>query len=239
MTDAIRNTIATFDFGYVFTPGDFPVDPRKQATVNRILNNMVAAGQIRRISKGRFYKPKITEFGEQKPDTYQIVKDLLEKNGEIVGYLTGYTVFNELGLTTQIPAALQIGVPGEKKAIRRDYYRITFVKQQNPITKENIPLLQLLDCLRFFKNIPDSMPDERCRRLLMLLKGLSAKEREAIKQLSLKYTPQATALLGAMLETLNPKEDTTAMFNALNPQTFYKLGISDSVLPTQQKWNIK
>ncbi len=239
MIDTIKNTLASFDFGVVFTPGDFPVDPRKQATVNRMLNHMVAAGQIRRISKGRFYKPKITEFGEQKPNTYQIVKDLLEKNGETIGYLTGYTVFNELGLTTQVPVALQIGVASEKKALRRDYYRITFIRQQNPITKKNIPLLQLLDCLRFFKNIPDSMPDERCRRLLLLLKELNAKERETIKRLSLKYTPQATALLGAMLETINPGEDTTTIYNALNPQTFYKLGISNNVLPTQQKWNIK
>lgn len=239
MTDIIRNTVASFDFGFVFTPGDFPVDPRKQATVNRILNNMVAAGQIRRISKGRFYKPRITEFGEQKPVTYQIVKDLLEKNGEIIGYLTGYTVFNELGLTTQIPFTLQIGVANEKKAIKRDYYRINFVKQHNTITKDNIPLLQLLDCLRFFKNIPDSMPDETCRRLLLLLKELNEEQREEIKKLSLKYMPQAIALLGAMLETLNPKEDTTAMLNSLNPQTFYKLGISDKVLSNQEKWNIK
>jgi len=86
MTDTIRNTITTFDFGFVFTPGDFPIEVRKQATVNKILNNMVAAGQIRRISKGRFYKPKITEFGEQTPDIYQMAKDLLEKNGEITGY---------------------------------------------------------------------------------------------------------------------------------------------------------
>jgi len=239
MTDTIKNTIATFDSGFVFTPADFPIDTRKQATVNRILNNMVAAGQIRRIFKGRFYKPKMTEFGEQKPDTYQVVKDLLEKNGEIIGYLTGYTFFNELGLTTQVPFVLQIGVAYEKKAIKRSFYRISFVKQHNTITKENIPLLQLLDCLRFFKNIPDSMPDEKCQRLLLLLNKLSGREREEIKKLSLKYTPQATALLGAMLETLNPKENTTAMLNSLNPQTFYKLGISEKILSNQEKWNLK
>jgi hypothetical protein len=200
---------------------------------------MVAAGQIRRISKGRFYKPKITEFGEQKPDTYEVVKDLLEKNGKVTGYLTGYTAFNELGLTTQVPFVLQIGVTNEKKAIKRGFYRITFIKQQNEITKENIPLLQLLDCLRFFRNIPDSMPDETCRRLLLLLKELDEKQRKEIKALSLKYTPQATTLLGAMLETLNPKEDTIEMLNALNPQTFYNLSISDKILFNQKKWNIK
>jgi hypothetical protein len=63
MTDTIKNTIENFDYGFVFTPADFPIDPRKQATVNRILNNMVASEKIRRISKGRFYKPKMTEFG--------------------------------------------------------------------------------------------------------------------------------------------------------------------------------
>jgi hypothetical protein len=239
MTGTIKNTISTFPFGFIFTPRDFPIDPRKQATVNRILNNMVAAGQIRRISKGRFVKPQLTEFGEQPPNTYEIVKDLLEKDGKVIGYLTGYTAFNELGLTTQVPFALQIGFPNEKKAIKRNYYRISFIKQQNPITKENIPLLRLLDCLRFFKNIPDSMPDETCRRLLLLLKELNDKQRDKIKKLSLKYTSQVTALLGAMLETLNPKEDTAMMLNALNPQTFYKLGISENVLFNQSKWNIK
>jgi hypothetical protein len=239
MTDTIRNTIANFDYGFVFTPADFPIESRKQATVNRILNNMVTAGQIRRASKGRFYKPKMTEFGELPLNTYQLVKDLLEKNDKIIGYLTGYTVFNELGLTTQIPFILQIGVMNEKMAIKRNYYRISFIKQQNEITKENVPILQLLDCLRFFKNIPDSIPDETCRRLLMLLKELDEKRREEIKKLSIKYTPQATALLGAMLETMNPKEDTTEMLNALNPQTFYKLGISDKILFNQKKWNIK
>ena len=239
MTETIKNTIANFDYGFVFTPSDFPIEPRKQATVNRILNNMVAAGQIRRASKGRFYKPKMTEFGELPLNAYQLVKDLLEKNGKVIGYLTGYTAFNELGLTTQVPFALQIGVPNEKKAIKRKFYRINFIKQHNEITKENIYLLQLLDCLRFFKNIPDSMPDETSRRLLLLLKNLDKQQREEIKNLSLKYTPQATALLGAMLETLNSKENTTEMYHKLNPQTFYNLGISDNILFNQKKWNIR
>jgi hypothetical protein len=55
--------------------------------------------------------------------------------------------------------------------------------------------------------------DEVCRRLFLLLKKLNKRQREKIKKLSLKYTPQATALLGAMLETLNPNEDTTEIYN--------------------------
>ncbi|MDR0988856.1 MAG: DUF6088 family protein [Prevotellaceae bacterium] len=239
ITDIVKATIEKSSAGITFTAKDFPVAVVKQKTVNKILNNLVSDGQLRSISKGRFYKPKVTEFGELKPDTYEIVKDLLEKDGKLIGYLTGYSVFNELGLTTQVPFTLQIGAAKDKKSIERGIYKISFVRQANPITKKNIPLLRILDCLRFFKNIPDAMPDDTCRRLLVILQELSDKEKALIKELSLNYTPQATALLGAMLETLNPEEETTAMLHALNPQSYYKLGISENVLLNQKKWNIK
>ena len=239
MTSTIRKTINNFSFGFVFTPSDFPIDISKQASVNRILNNMVVAEEIRRLSKGRFYKPKMTEFGELPPDTYQIVKDLIEKNGKVIGYITGYSAFNDLSLTTQVPFALQIGVGNEKKAIKRDVYRISFIKQQNTISKGNIPLLRLLDCLRFFKNIPDTMPDDACKRLLYLFSQLDETQISKVKSLALKYNPATIALLGVILETLNKNEDTNMLLKELNPQTSYKLGISEKVLPNQQKWFIR
>jgi len=239
MTDIINNTINKFACGYVFTASDFHIDVSKQKTVNKVLENLVKAGKISRLSKGRYYKAKTTEFGELPPDNYQIVKDLLMENGKLVGYITGYQIFNDLHLTTQIPAVLQISTYKEKKRIQRGYYRICFVKQWNTITKENIPLLQLLDCLRFFKIIPDAMPENSCRRLLVLLSELSDKHRNKIKKLALKYPPQAIALLGAMLETLNPDEDVELLRKSLNFQTFYRLFIPQEILPTQKKWNIR
>lgn len=239
MFNIIRDTINKFPAGFVFTPVDFPIDVSKQASANRTLNNMVASGKIRRLSKGRFYKPEITSFGELSPDTYQVVKDLIEKAGRIAGYLTGYSAFNDLGLTTQVPFALQIGVPNEKKAIRRGIYKISFIRQKNTITKENIPLLRLLDSIRLFKNIPDTTPDKICERLLYLLSQLDTAKTAKIKKLALKYNPATIALLGAMLETVDKNQDTDLLWEALNPQTYYKLSISQSVLPNQQKWYIK
>jgi len=239
MTDIIRNTINRLAYGFVFTADDFPIDVDKQNTVTKVLNNMVTAGQIRRLCKGRFYKPQKSRFGELPPDTFQTVKDLLEKNGKITGYLTGYSIFNKFGLTTQVPATLQIAVKKEKKPLVRGNYRISFIIQQNTITKENVPLLQLLDCLRFFKNIPDAMPDEICRRLLVLFRQLSAEQINIVKRLSLKYNPSTIALLGAILETNNEKEDTTMLYKTLNHQSSYKLDISDKILLYQKKWHIK
>ena len=239
MTDTIRDTINTFPCGFVFTPRDFPIDQKKQASVNRILNNMVAAGQISRLCKGRFYKPQITESCELLPNMLEIIKDLIEKDEKQIGYITGCTVFNEFKLTTQIYNVLQIGTLKVKKAIKRGNYQIHFVKQKNVITKDNIQLLQLLDCLRLFKKIRNITLNQVCKRLLRLLQNLDDRQKSEIKLLAIKYPPQTIALLGAMLETLNSQEDTTMLLNELNPQTTYKLGISDSVLLNQKKWNIR
>ena len=239
MTDTIRTTINSFADGFVFTAEDFPIPPDKQNTVTKVLNNMVAAGQIRRLCKGRFYKPQMSKFGELPPDTYQTVKDLLEKNGKIIGYLTGYSIFNKFGLTTQVPAMLQIAVSKEKKPVTRSNYRINFIIQQSTITKANVPVLQLLDCLRFFKNIPDAMPDEICRRLLVLFKQFTQEQTNTVKRLAVKYPPSTIALLGAILETNNENEDTTLLYKALNHQSSYKLDISNEILFNQKKWHIR
>jgi hypothetical protein len=239
MTDTIKNTIDKFEAGYIFTVNDFTATVDNPVKVIKILNHFVATGYLRKLSKGKFYKPQISKFGELPPDAYQVVKDLIKKDGKLIGYITGYSAFNDFALTTQVSAILEIGMRKEKKAIVRGLYRIRFIRQENTITKENIPLLRLLDCLRFFKNIPDTTPDKACQRLIYLIGKLDEQERAKIKKLVLRYTPQAIALLGAILETINPQEDTAMLFKKLNPITVYKLGISDNVLPTQKKWHIQ
>jgi len=238
MTETIKNTIDKFETGYIFTIDDFSLSVKNPKNVSRILNHFVATGYLRKLSKGKFYKPQTSKFGELQPDTYQTVKDLIQKDGKLVGYITGYSAFNDFALTTQVPAILEIGMRKEKKAVVRGIYRIRFIRQENTITKENIPLLRLLDCLRFFKNIPDTTPDNACQRLIYLIGKLDEQEISRIKKLALKYTPQAIALLGAILEIIKPQEDTSSLFKKINPITVYKLGISDKILPTQKKWNI-
>jgi hypothetical protein len=238
MFDIIKDAIDKFPSGFVFTVSSFSITVNNPKGVSKVLNDLVTEGVLRKLSKGRFYKPQIGKFCELPLDTYQTVKDLLEKDGKMIGYLTGYSTFNDLMLTTQVPAVLQIGMRREKKALVRGIYHISFIRQENTITKENIPLLRLLDCLRFFKNIPDTTPDRACQRLLYLLKELDEQQISKIKKLALKYTPQTIALLGAMLEALYPNEDTTVLGKKLNPITVYKLSISPNILPTQKKWNI-
>lgn len=131
---------------------------------------MVISGKIAKLSKGKYYKPENTPFGNLQPNQAQVVKDLLEENGKVIGYLTGYSTYNQLGLTTQVSNTIQIGKNQVRPNFRRERYTITFVKQKNIINKENIHLLQLLDAIRYIKKIPDSSTEASCRRFLTIIK---------------------------------------------------------------------
>jgi hypothetical protein len=108
-TKYISLRIERFPKGYVFTCADFITEVNSKEAIIKSLNRMAATGKIMKLSKGKFYKPELTPFGELPPDQYQVVKDLLERNRKIIGYITGLGVYSQLGLTTQISNVIQIG----------------------------------------------------------------------------------------------------------------------------------
>jgi hypothetical protein len=210
---------------------------QKEAVI-KALNRMAASGKIAKLSKGKYYKPENTPFGNLQPNQSQVVKDLLEENGKIIGYLTGYSIYNQLGLTTQVSNTIQIGKNQVRPLFNRERYTIAFVKQKNTITKENISLLQILDAIRYIKKIPDSNVETSCKRFLAIIKKLSESEANTMARLALKYSPATRALLGALMEQLQLGRTTEALLKSLNPITKYKLAGAANILSTTEKWNI-
>jgi hypothetical protein len=238
VSDYIVVTIDRFPKGYVFTYADFVTEVNKKEAVIKALNRLVASGKIVKLSKGKYYKPENTPFGNLQPNQAQVVKDLLEDDGKVVGYLTGYSMYNQLGLTTQVSYTIQIGKNDLRPAFKRERYSISFIKQKNTITKENIPLLQILDAIRYVKKIPDTSVEASCKRFLAILQELSTREKETLVRLALKYPPATRALLGAVLEELQETKILMPLMKSLNPITKYKLSGAEKALATTEKWNI-
>ncbi|PKP07461.1 MAG: hypothetical protein CVU10_07965 [Bacteroidetes bacterium HGW-Bacteroidetes-5] len=231
-------TINKFPRGFVFTYLDFTTEVNQKEAVIKALNRLVSSGKIAKLSKGKYYKPENSVFGKLQPIQYQVVKDLLEDNGKNTGYLTGYSIYNKLALTTQVSNTIQIGKNQVRPSFRRERYKIAFVKQKNTITKENIPLLQLLDAIRYIKKIPDASISDSCRRFLAIIKVFSDKDVNTLIRLALKYPPSTRALLGAILEQLQRTHATDSLLKSLNPISKYKLSGASKVLSTTEKWNI-
>ena len=166
------------------------------------------------------------------------MKDLLEEKNKIVGYMTGLSIYNKLGLTTQVSNTIQIGTNIERKPRKRGKYNIRFLRQKNTITKKNTYMLQVLDAVRFIKRIPDTDVNESCRRIISIFSDFSQEERIAIAKYALKYNPGSKALTGAILDHISKDSITDQLYKSINPVTDFDLKISIEALPTKQKWRI-
>ena len=238
IAEYIAFTIDRLPKGYVFTYADFDAKVDQKEAVIKALNRMAVSGKIAKLAKGKYYKPENTPFGNLLPNQAQVVKDLLEENGKISGYLTGYSMYNQLGLTTQVSNTIQIGKNQIRPNFKRERYTIAFINQKNTITQKNIPLLQLLDAIRYIKKIPDASIEESCKRFLAIIKNFSDKEINTLVRLALKYPPATRALLGALLDQLQLGKATEPLLKSLNPITKYKLiGVAKAISITE-KWNI-
>lgn len=238
-TEYIKNNIDRLPKGYVFTYGDFTGEVKSKEALIKALNRFAASGKIVKLAKGKYYKPEQSPFGELPPSQYQVVKDLLGSGGQRKGYLTGLSTYNSLGLTTQVGSTIQIGSNAFRSSFKRGKYTISSVKQKNRISRENIPLLQLLDSLRFIKKIPDSTIQKSCKVLQNLIANLTEKEQAAIVRLAMKYQPATRALLGAILSDLGKDELTAKLKESLNPLSSYTIPGITKVLPSAPDWSIK
>jgi len=239
VTEYIANTIGRLPKGYVFTYEDFINEVNSKEAVIKALNRMTTSGKIAKLARGKYYKPEKTVFGNLQPNQFQVVKDLLEDNGKVIGYLTGFSIYNQLGLTTQISNTIQIGKNEIRPAIKRDRYTISFIKQKNTITKDTIPILQLLDSIRYIKKIPDTTVTSACKRFKSIIQSWPQEDKAPLVRLAQKYPPSTRALLGALLEDTGNVSLTENLKKTLNPISKYKLSMASKVLLAAEKWNIE
>ena len=234
--EQIKQKIASFPAGTVFTISDFGFDPSNNPALAKALSRMAASGKLSKVSKGKYYKPKETLLGKIKPANTEIVKDFLERDRKVIGYITGPQAFAAMGLTSQISSSILIGSRKYRRPLQRGEYKISFLKQDNPITKDNIELLRILDAIKMIREIPAVSPDAACKIITSQIRSLPLQRAQELERLSLAYTCYVRALLGAMLEYVG--RSTTLLRKSLNGITSYKLPISNSVLPNKSNWNI-
>jgi hypothetical protein len=239
ITDIVKSRINAFKEGYVFSYMDIDGPSKNREAIIKALNRLVEKGIIDKLAKGKFYKPTKSEYGKLGPDVNEIVKDLLESKGEVIGYLTGFSVFNKYGLTTQISNTIQIGRNTFKPPFKRGIYTIQFVLQKNVITKENFKILQVLDCLKMLKGIPDTTKNNSLSVLGRIIRKYNKVERGMLIQLSMKYPASTRALLGMIFEGEKIMGPLDKIRETLNPISKFNVVLRDYDKLVKDNWNIK
>ena len=237
VAEKIERSINRVKEGTTFNYQQFGIDQSEYTAAAKAIERLIKKGIIKRVSTGVFYKPKQSVFGELKPREEELLKPYLFQDGKRIAYITGGSLYNRMGLTTQVPKTIKVASKVKRVTTKIGKTQVKPVKSYVDVTNENYSLLEILDALKDFKLIPDL--DKRIALALLRnkIEKLSEINRSKMIRYALKYPPRATALLGAILE-LSKKYDLESLKTNLNPLTSYKLGIKEEILPTAPKWNI-
>lgn len=76
-----------------------------EAAYYQTLGRMCKSGDLCRISKGTYYRPKIGRFGVIPPSQKEIVSAFTEQE---TGTIVGYSLYNKLRLTTQVSKTIEV-----------------------------------------------------------------------------------------------------------------------------------
>lgn len=102
--DQLRQRIQRAPTGTVFVPMDF-LDLANRAVVDQTLSRMVRAGQLQRLARGLYHRPRINANLALAipPDPDQIAQAIgRQTNSRVIP--SDAVIANQMGLTTQVPA---------------------------------------------------------------------------------------------------------------------------------------
>jgi hypothetical protein len=239
VAEQIRNAIKYIPESQPFGYADLGIEAANFNSAAKALERLQKNGTIRKVTKGLFYIPRKTIFGELGPDSNGILDRYLFEDGKRVAYETGFSLYNRLGLSTQMAFKIKIATKKNSIKINLGSLQVSSVKSYVEVTDQNYQLLGFLDALKDVKRIPDCSVLQAVKRMVFLIKALSSDEQNEMVQYALYYPARVRALLGAIVENLNLKNDLNELKNSLNPLTKINLSIRESDLPTIKNWNIE
>ena len=225
--------------GITFKYQQLGISNNEYGAAAKAIERLIARKIIKRIAVGVFYKPKKTVFGELKPGEEERLRPYLFVGENRIAYITGTALYNRMGLTTQVPGDIRVASKLKEIRTRIGNINVRRVKSYVDVTDENYQLLEILDALKDFKQIPDLDKKIAVKQIMAALASLENKDCLQIVRYGLDYPPRTRALLGALLETVSADMDLEPLAQSLNPLTVYDLGITPDILSTAGKWNIR
>lgn len=235
----IQTKIKKIPEGKTFGYSDLGIAKEDFQTAAKAIERLQAKGIIKKLSKGVFYKPEQTVFGELQPDYSEQLRPYLFENGKRVAYETGYSLYNKMGLTTQMAFRIKIASRSKRISINRGQLKADAVKSYAEVTDSNYEVLGFLDAIKDIKRIPDCSVSKAVKILNGKIKKLNEKQISDMVKYALLYPTRVRALVGALFENLKIEANTEKLKQSLNPLTKVKLGLKETELPTIKNWNIE
>lgn len=151
----VRNALAEFEANELIIASKLYKEKLSgqisEAAYYKTLQRMCESGELVKIAKGTYHLPKVSKYGIVPPSEKEIVTAFTENE---TGTVIGYSLYNALNLTTQIPKTITVmssALEGLTKSIRN------VIVYQVPLefSKEITSMIHGLEVLQNFNSIQD------------------------------------------------------------------------------------
>lgn len=150
--------------------GDIEIPGLSEENLRYHLKKLTDDGIISRFEAGVYYFPKMDILGERmnlSAETVAIHK-YIQRRGKRVGYYSGYTLANRMGLSTQVPFTIEITsnyAPAQVRELTIKNRKYIIRRPVAEVTEENVAVLQFLDCLKDIEKCAEEEMDV-CGKIL-------------------------------------------------------------------------
>jgi hypothetical protein len=203
--------------------------------VAQALSRLTKAGELIRLSKGVYYRPRETRFGKSRPNPAAISK--LAGRQKTV-FPAGTAAANRLGFSTQTAkrrelATCALSLP--RKLVGSN--AIVHTRRPEAWASLSDTDAALLDFLRRVGRLSELSPEETIKRTLALLREDDRYPR--LLNVAATEPPRVRALLGALGERLGrPPQELDRLRQSLNPLSRFDFGLY-AALDNARTWQAK
>jgi hypothetical protein len=144
--------------------------PVSNTNLRQMFKVLCDSGKIKRYDKGIYYIPTFSKLkgGTSIAPGTVVQYRYIARNGKTDGYYSGFTFANQLGLTVQVPYALEIvtnNTGSKVREINLKGQRVVLRKSKTTVTDKNCQVLQLLDLLKDIDLYADDKNENAAERI--------------------------------------------------------------------------
>ena len=162
---------------------ELSVEGLSENAVRQSIKRLVAKGFLERYDNGIYYIPKhdgLLDMSYLDP-LVVIMRKYVQSKSEVYGYVTGISFVNQLGLTTQNPAVIEIVTNREAtngREITVGKQRVRVKKSATKISDSNAELLQFLDGIVQVEKYTERSMEETINILMSYMKKKSFTQKQ-------------------------------------------------------------
>lgn len=140
----------TYGYNEPIFISDIQLEGMNDNALRQYFKRMTKSGVLERFDTGVYYLPRASRLLKKSylDPMKVIIRKYIKSDSEVYGYFSGATFANQIGLTTQMPAVLEIVTEKEATKGRIVSVGTQSVRLKRPavsVTSENAGLLQFLD----------------------------------------------------------------------------------------------